>query len=47
MQRLKISVYDALGHDFFICCITSHFQEFQSAAIEKKMNLCPKYRKLV
>ena len=28
-----------LGHDFFICWITSHFQEFQSAAIGKKIKV--------
>ena len=28
-----------LGHDFFICWITLHFQEFQSAAIGKKIKI--------
>ena len=31
-----------LGHDFFICWITLHFQDFQSAAIRKKLNVPPK-----
>ena len=30
--------FTSLGHDFFICRITSHFEEFQSAAIGKKKN---------
>ena len=38
-----------LGHNFFICWITSHFQEFQSAVIGKKIKieLEPKIRKLM
>ena len=33
------SIQNSLGHDFFICWITSHFQEFQSAAIGKKIKI--------
>ena len=40
-----------LGHDFFICWMTSHFQEFQSVGIRKKIKikieLEPKIRKLM
>ena len=42
-NRFKNYFSSILGHDIFICWITSHFQEFQSVAIEKrKIELEPK-----
>ena len=35
-DKQKLSV---LGHGFFICWITSHFEEFQGAAIGKKIKI--------
>ena len=35
----KMTFFLVLGHDFFICWITLHFQEFQSAAIRKKIKI--------
>ena len=45
-----VPLFYTLGHDFFICWITFHFQEFQSEAIgtiKLKIELKPKMYKII